>query len=209
MYVPPEFRLEDSAAVEELLNRHDFGLLVTNGQEGPEATHLPFLYDKERGVIEAHLSRGNAQWRRLDALAQEGGQALLIVQGPHAYVSPRWYGTPASVPTWNYLAVHIYGRPRALTDRQSLYDQQRRLAARYENPADWTMDSVDPDVMERLLRGIYGFELPIERIEAKAKLSQNKSSRDRAGVIAALDGEERSDSRETALWMRRLTNLDA
>ena len=209
MYVPPEFRLEDSAAVEELLNRHDFGLLVTNGSEGPEATHLPFLYDKERGVIEAHLSRGNAQWRRLDALAQEGDQALLIVQGPHAYVSPRWYGTPASVPTWNYLAVHIYGRPRALTDRQSLYEQQRRLAARYENPADWTMDSVDPDVMERLLRGIYGFELPIERIEAKAKLSQNKSSRDRGGVIAALDGEERSDSRETALWMRRLTNLDA
>lgn len=209
MYVPPEFRLEDSAAVEELLNRHDFGLLVTNGSEGPEATHLPFLYDKERGVIGAHLSRGNAQWRRLDALAQEGGQALLIVQGPHAYVSPRWYGTPASVPTWNYLAVHIYGHPRALADRQSLYEQQRRLAARYENPADWTMDSVDPDVMERLLRGIYGFELPIERIEAKAKLSQNKSARDRAGVIAALDGEERSDSRETALWMRRLTNLDA
>ena len=208
MYVPPEFRLEDRAAIEALLEKHDFGLLVTDGKNGPEATHLPFLYDRERGVIEAHLSRGNGQWRSLEKLAQAGGEALLIVQGPHAYISPRWYETPASVPTWNYLALHIYGRPRALADRQSLYEQQRRLAARYEDPADWAMDSVDPDVMERLLRGIYGFELPVERLEAKAKLSQNKSARDRAGVIAALEGEERSDSRETALWMRRLTDLD-
>ena len=208
MYVPPEFRLDQSAAIEDLLNNHDFGLLVTVGPEGPEATHLPFLYDKERGVIEAHLSRGNAQWRRLDALAREGGQALLIVQGPHAYVSPRWYETPASVPTWNYLAVHVYGRPSPITDRDRLFAQQERLAARYEKPADWTMDAVAPELLEKLLRGIYGFELPLERLEAKAKLSQNKSAGDRAGVVAALEGEERSDSGDTARWMRRLTDLD-
>ena len=209
MYVPPEFRLDEAAAIEELLNRHDFGLLVSSGPEGPEATHLPFLYDQKRGVIEAHLSRGNAQWRRLDVLAKEGGQALLIVQGPHAYISPRWYETPASVPTWNYLAVHVYGRPSPITDRDRLYAQQQRLAARYEGPSDWTMDAVAPDVLEKLLRGIYGFELPIERLEAKAKLSQNKSAGDRKGVVAALNAEDRTDSRDTATWMRRLTDPGA
>ncbi len=111
------------------------------------------------------------------------------------------------MPTWNYLALHIYGRPRAIADRERLYTQQQRLAARYEDPAVWTMDSVTPDLLEKLLRGIYGFELPLDRLEAKAKLSQNKSAGDRAGVVSALEAEERAESRDTAGWMRRLTDL--
>jgi transcriptional regulator len=207
MYVPPDFRLEDPQVIEELLNTHDFGLLVTTGPDGPEATHLPFVYDAERRLVEAHLSRGNAQWRTLERLAAEGGQALLVVQGPHSYVSPRWYERPAAVPTWNYLAVHLYGTPRPVAEPERLRAQQERLAARYEDPAAWTMEAVDPTTLGKLMRGIYGFELPIARLEAKAKLSQNKTPADRRGVVAALAGEERAEARGTAAWMRRLTDL--
>ncbi len=208
MYVPPEFALDDPQAIEELLQTHDFGLLVTAGREGPEATHLPFLYDPERRLVEGHLSRGNGQWRTLERLAAEGEQALLIVQGPHSYVSPRWYERPAAVPTWNYLAVHLYGTPRPIADPDRLTAQQARLAARYEDPADWTMAAVEPETLEKLMRGIYGFELPIARLQAKAKLSQNKTPGDRAGVVDALDGLDHPDARATAGWMRRLSALD-
>jgi transcriptional regulator len=207
MYVPPEFRLDDPAAIAELLSAHDFGLLVTAGPEGPEATHLPFLYDPAARLIEAHLSRGNGQWRTLDRLAREGGRAMLVVQGPHTYVSPRWYAAPGSVPTWNYLALHLYGTPRPIAERDRLYAQQERLARRYEDPAGWTMGTVPEAAMERLLRGIYGFEMTVERLEAKAKLSQNKTPADRAGVVAALEAAEPADGRATAAWMRRLTDL--
>ena len=119
MYVPDPYALHDQAAIAGLLQRHSFALLVTAAGGAPQANHLPFLYDPGRGpkgTLTAHLARANPQAAELERLAAEGGQALVVFQGPHAYVSPRWYRTSQAVPTWIYLAVHAYGTPEIVAE---------------------------------------------------------------------------------------------
>ncbi|HSR71788.1 MAG TPA: FMN-binding negative transcriptional regulator, partial [Kiloniellales bacterium] len=123
MYVPEVFALRDSEAIAAVLRDHGFAVLVTPGEAAPTASHLPFLFDPARGdhgVLRAHMARANPQWRALERLQAEGGEALVVFQGPHAYVSPRWYGDGPAVPTWNYLAVHVYGRPRLIEEPAAL-----------------------------------------------------------------------------------------
>ena len=137
MFVPHHFHLEDREAIAEILRDFNFALLVTAGPEGLEATHLPLLHEPETkgegfGHLLGHLARGNGQCRAIERLAQAGGEALAVFQGPHAYVSPTWYGDsgPATVPTWNYLAVHIYGQPRLHTEPEATESILKKLAAR-------------------------------------------------------------------------------
>src|ERR1700680_4492985 len=111
MYIPERFREDDKAILKTFIREHSFGILVTQGDDAPCATHLPFLYNAERGhygLLSAHMARANPQWQ---SFASER-EALVIFQGPHAYISPSWYDVAASVPTWNYAAVHVYGIPR-------------------------------------------------------------------------------------------------
>jgi transcriptional regulator len=182
MYIPSAFRAADPAALYELIERHGFGTLVTVLDGAPFATHLPFVLDRGRGVLLGHVARANPHWRAFDGSAE----ALVIFQGPHAYVSPSWYTTAPAVPTWNYAAVHVYGVPRRL-DEPALLDLLGRLVEQYESgrPRPWTMD-LPPDYREKMLRAIVGFEVPMTRVEGKFKLNQNRSAEDRAGVIRAL-----------------------
>lgn len=209
MYVPDHFCLDDPAAVAELLRAHGFALLVTAGAEGVQASHIPLLLDgdlAEPGAARllGHLARANPQVRELERLAAEGGEALAVFQGPHAYVSPRWYAPGPAVPTWNYLAVHVYGPIRPVGEPVALRALMARLIATYEAGAaePYALDGQDPDFVARMLRGIYAFELPVARLEAKAKLSQNRSPEDRARVAAALEREGAGQA--TAAWMHRL-----
>jgi transcriptional regulator len=183
MYIPTAFRADDRTALYDLIERHGFGTLVTVLDGAPFATHLPFLIDRDRGVLLGHVARVNPHARALDG----GAEALIIFQGPHAYVSPSWYATAPAVPTWNYAAVHVYGVP-GLLDEPRLLDLLDRLVSKYESWRErpWTMD-LPADYQQKMLRGIVGFEVPIGRIEGKFKLSQNRSTEDRAGVIRALE----------------------
>jgi len=204
MYIPTAFRAEDRAALYDLIDRHGFGTLVTVLDGTPFATHLPWLLDRARGVLLGHVARANPHWKTLDGTAE----ALVIFQGPHAYVSPSWYTVAPAVPTWNYAAVHIYGVPRLL-DETELLDLLGRLVSQYESGRErpWMMDLPD-DYQSKMLRAIVGFEVPISRIEGKFKLNQNRSAEDRAGVIEALmagDAEERA----LAEFMRRFAAPEA
>jgi transcriptional regulator len=178
LYIPQHFLENDPARLEKLIDTYPFGTLITLADGRPFATHLPFIYDRDAGLLLAHVARANPQWRQLEGQPA----AMAIFQGPHGYISPTWYVEPG-VPTWDYAVVHVYGTGRAIDDAAATRSQVERLAARHErgNRPPWR-----PDYDARMLAGIVGIEIRIERIEGKFKLSQNRSAADRAAVMAKL-----------------------
>ena len=196
MYIPAHFAPDDET-VGELLRNHGAADLVTLTGQGLVATMLPFIYVPEageHGALYGHVARNNDQWK-LPAV----GDALAIVRGPDAYVSPTWYASKAEhgrvVPTWNYVTAHVYGRLVVHDEPGWTEDLVRRLTAKHEaaNAHPWSVDDAPRAFIEGQLRAIVGIELLISRVEAKAKLSQNRPAADVAGVIAGL--RERGDAR--------------
>jgi transcriptional regulator len=194
MYVPTHFAPADEA-VHDLLSNHGAADLVTSGPDGLEATMLPFCYDRERGVLQGHFARNNDHWRRAD-----GQQALVIVRGPDAYVTPTWYASKAEhgrvVPTWNYVVAHVHGAVTIHDDPEWLADLVRRLTDKHEaaRPTPWSVDDAPERFVKGQLRAIVGVEVEIRRVDAKFKLSQNRPEADIDGVVAGLrsTGDERS-----------------
>jgi transcriptional regulator len=192
MYVPAHFAMDDTA-VRDLLTHHGAADLVTATADGLLATMLPFVHDPdagERGALLGHVARNNDQWRH-----EVVGDALVIVRGPDAYISPGWYASKAEhgrvVPTWNYVTAHVYGELVLHDDPAWVEDIVRRLTAKHEAslPHPWAVDDAPPRFIAGQLRAIVGVELRITRIEAKAKLSQNRSDADLEGVVAGLDAQ--------------------
>lgn len=200
MYVPPHFAQTDAATLHAFIERYSFGLLVSDAGGEPFATHLPFLLERTagpHGSLVGHLARANPHWQTL-----EGRTALAVFSGPHAYVSPTWYETENMVPTWNYTAVHAYGRVSLIDDRAELLDILRRSVAVYEAamPRPWVLDTAAVFV-DRLVGQIVGFRLPIDRLEGKWKLGQNHPVERREKVIAALQAGD-GDAPAVAELMR-------
>lgn len=200
MYVPGAFRVDDVDKLTEFVQRHSFATLVTQNADGPFATHLPTLYDRERGAkgtLVAHMARANSQWRHLAS----GNQALAIFHGPHGYVSPSWYRSHPAVPTWNYAVVHAYGVPAVIEDGDRVIEFLDRTVAWYEAavPNPWL--GAPADYRDKLVEAIVAFEMPIDRLEGKFKLSQNRSGEDREGVYEALSRAPDAASRGVAELM--------
>ena len=164
--------------------------LVTAGAAGMVATPLPMLLDADEGVLYGHVARGNPHWRMAS-----GVDGLAIFLGADAYVTPSWYPSKQAggkvVPTWNYLAVHVYGPVEFFDDAERKLDVVRRLTERQEGEraAPWAVSDAPADYIAGQLRGIVGLRMPITRLEAKRKMSQNKSLEDRAGVASGLSSE--------------------
>ncbi len=191
MYRPAHFVEDNRATLRELMRRYDFATLVTMAGDAPVATHLPLLIDDGRGAngtLLGHVSRANKQWRSFG----DGPESLAIFQGPHAYVSPRWYATHPLVPTWNYAVVHAYGTPVIVDDADAKLAIIERLVTTQESvmPEPWRVDDIPGDYREVQLLGIVAFEIEITRLEGKFKMSQDKQPADRAGVIAALEARD-------------------
>ena len=207
MYIPRYFQLEDHEAIAAVLRDHSFGTLVTTFDGEPQATHLPFVFDPDRGqygTLVSHMARANPHWQQFARYGPEGGMALAIFQGPHSYISPTWYGdTDPAVPTWNYVAVHAYGRPVILDDPSAVRALLDQLVDKNEADLDppWKLSQAD-DYVERMIGAIVAFEIPLERLEAKAKLSQNKSDEMRLGAADALEAQGWPDSAAVARLMR-------
>lgn len=203
MYVPSVFKPDAAATLQALIEDYSFATLVSATPSGMVASHLPFLLDRARGphgTLLAHLARANPHAQALD-----GAEALVIFLGPHGYVSPSWYGQHPAVPTWNYAAVHAYGRARLIADEARLRDLLGRLSARYEDgrPNAWRMESLPESYLAGMVKGIVGFEIEITRLEGKLKLSQNRGADDRRAVIAALEASDAAEDRALADYMTR------
>ncbi len=194
MYLPPEFREERVPVLHEAIRQAALGTLVTLGEGGLEASHVPMLIDPEPapyGTLIGHIARANPQWRRPTA----GVQALAMFLGPDAYISPAWYATKRQtgkvVPTWNYVAIHAYGELRFFEDAERLLRLVTRLTETHEagRPEPWAVSDAPEEFIRAQLKGIVGFELPIVRLEGKWKMSQNRRAEDRTGAIEGLRRE--------------------
>jgi transcriptional regulator len=191
MYIPKHFDASDVAWCHALIRREPFAILIGVDEAGaPFATHLPVLLDEAPaplGTLLAHVARPNPQWR----LFGPDRPVLVVFPGAHTYVSPSWYGQHPSVPTWNYVAVHAYGVPKVIEDPGRVRAVLDRLVRTFEEgrPAPWRMDGLSDTYVEAMMRGIVAFEVPIARLEGKAKLSQNRPEADQARVRAALRAE--------------------
>jgi transcriptional regulator len=190
VYLPAHFTIADRDRAFDLIDNLRLGTLVVHTADGLDATPLPFLLQREvgqHGTLVAHLSRANRLWSRVDT----SHEAVVIFQGPQGYVSPGWYPTKAEtgrvVPTWNYVAVHAYGTLSVHDDRDWVEQQVRTLTEQHESamPRPWSVADAPADYIESVLRGIVGLQFDITRLEAKAKLSQNRPA-DVAGVVAGL-----------------------
>ena len=202
MYIPKLFRETDQAALHDLMRANSFATLISQHDGVPYASHLPMLLQADagpHGTLVGHMARANPQWREFDP----GQEVLTIFQGPHAYVSPSWYETELSVPTWNYAVVHAYGTPRVIEDRAALYDILKAVVQMYEAPFEqpWPF-AVPADFVDKMMRAIVGFSIPITRLEGKYKLSQNRPLEDQQRVVEALHEQGDELSTGTAALMR-------
>jgi transcriptional regulator len=192
MYVPAHFAMDD-AQVHELLAHHGAADLITVTEQGLLATLLPFVFEPEagpHGALLGHVARNNDQWR-----VPARGESLVIVRGADAYISPGWYQSKKEhgrvVPTWNYITAHVYGQLVVHDDPAWVENLVRRLTAKHESHMThpWSVDDAPAPFVAGQLRAIVGVELAITRIEAKAKLSQNRPEADVAGVVEGLHAQ--------------------
>ena len=207
MYNPVHFEENRLDVLHAFIRAHPLGALITNGPDGPEATHLPLFLDATAGLLRCHMARANPQWRRLES-GHPDCHALVIFTGPGHYITPNWYPSKHEhgkvVPTWNYAAVHVMGTARLFDDTPSLIRHLNELTdsmeAAFAEP--WSVADAPAGYIEGMAKGIVGVEIAVDRIEGKWKLSQNRSAEDREGVIAGLDKLGSSAGREIADLMR-------
>jgi transcriptional regulator len=204
IYVPAAFKQADRDALHALIESFAFATLISPDAEDPTITHLPLLLDRARGAngtLIGHVARGNPQWRKM----QERPGVLAIFHGPHAYVSPSWYGVHPSVPTWNYAVVHARGTARVIEDAAALEAIVRRLVETYENSraVPWRM-TLPEDYQRGMIGGIVGFEIEIAELTGKFKLSQNRIPADRQKVAEALEAGGAEERQVGALMRARV-----
>lgn len=207
MYTPSSFAIDDLQDLHQQILATRLAMLVTHGEQGLQASHIPLLLDADQGpngTLYGHLAKANPQWKEL----QNGAQAMVIFAGADAYVSPGFYPAKAEhgkvVPTWNYVAVHAYGRAEVFSDADRLLNLVSALTDRHEasRAQPWKVADAPADYIDGMLRAIVGFALPIERLEGKRKLSQNRSAADIAGVREGLAASPDAQDQALAHLMR-------
>lgn len=202
MYTPTSFAESDPETLARFILQYSFATLVSHDGATLTASHLPILLDSSDGkpaTLLGHMARANSQWK-----AAQGSEVLVIFQGPHAYISPRWYAEANTVPTWNYTAVHAQGNFELLDDRETR-ELLTRTVSEYESGMEspWSMDENDPEFHEKLVLQIVGFRIAITRLEGKWKLNQNHSETRRQRVIDQLRKQPQPDGQQVAELMEQ------
>ena len=193
MYIPPAFQELDQAKLFDAIERHSFGLLISQLEGELFATHLPLLVDRQagpNGQLLGHMARANPQWQELN-----GQTVLAVFSGPHAYITPTWYEAENVVPTWNYVAVYVYGKCEVIDDDRATAKIVEDYVATYERgrPTPWRIDA-DAPFFEKLVKMVVVFCIKISRIEGKWKLSQNHPTERREKVARRLAEENHVDA---------------
>lgn len=209
MYMPRHFASDDVAIAHEVIDQNAFAVFLTHGN-ALEISHIPIVRvddGSDYGKLIGHVAKPNPQGTHFDGMVG----ATAIFSGPHAYVSPSWYVTPELVPTWNYAAVHAHGTPVAIeepTEARAIIDD---LVSRFESDdtGNWSTARLSEKRMTGQMKGITAFEMPIDRLEIKLKMSQNRSVDDAASVINALSRSDRESDRGTARMMAQIDRSKA
>lgn len=201
MYIPKIFKNENAEEIEEFIHQNSFGILVSTENGIPLATHIPIELAEREGkkVLYGHLARANGQWRSFD----ENKEVLAIFTGPHAYISASLY-TGENVPTWNYVAVHVYGKIRII-EGQDLWQSLKKLVDKYEQTSEnpVRLETMSEKMVENQMRAIVGFEIEITDIQAKYKLSQNRNAEDYQSVVEHLQQSSDPITRHVSELMQK------
>ena len=191
MYIPAHFLIQNPQDLHTILRDHPLGALVTSGPDGLDANHIPFEFDPSQGphgLLTAHVARANPVWQQ----CQDGADVLVIFRGNESYISPNWYPskheTHRQVPTWNYEVVHVHGRLTVMDEEKFVRRVVARLTREHEasEPRPWKMGDSPPEYIAQMLKAVVGIQVEIQRIEGKAKLSQNREARDRLNAADTL-----------------------
>ena len=201
MYVPKINQVENRAALLAYMRAYSFAAMATSGAGGLMATHMPFVIEEAGGQVTllAHMAKANPQWRDFAG----GGEALVIFMQPHAYVSPRLYDSRQNVPTWNYVAVHAYGRPVLIEERAAKIELQKKLIRQYDEAYLPQLAELPESYMDAKLGAIVSFSMAVTRIDARFKLSQEKNPAERERIAHEFEASGDSVAVETAQLMRK------
>jgi transcriptional regulator len=202
MYIPSAFAENKVSTLHDFIEHHSFGLVISCADRRAVASHLPLLLDRKAGAngsLSGHMARANRQWRQA-----AGQEVLAVFSGPHAYISPAWYQAEQVVPTWNYVAVHAYGRLTLIQDPDALTRLVEDFVQVYEQsmPDPWLLNGREEFVRQKIEQ-IIGFRIDIEHLEGKWKLSQNHPVVRRQTVIQALKERADENSRAVAALMEK------
>ncbi|MDV2684359.1 FMN-binding negative transcriptional regulator [Alkalihalophilus lindianensis] len=198
MYIPSHFRVTDETVAYDIMKEHSFATLFSQHNGMPFATHLPLILNKENTYLYGHFARPNPQWKDI-----KNQSVLAIFHGPHCYISPSWYETNKAVPTWNYVTVHVYGKVELVEDEKELMDSLHEMVLNYETPnSSYRLQDVDAEFITGMSKGIQGFKIRINKIEGKAKLSQNHSTERQELVINQLEEIPNTDEQQISSLMK-------
>lgn len=183
MYIPPKFKLQDETQIRAYIRQYPFATLITAANNYPIATHLPFIVEQEgeQWYLLSHMAKANPQWKLL-----KEHQPLVVFQEPHAYISPTYYEKEENVPTWNYVAVHVYGTVEMLMDTEQAVEVLEKTIAVFEKSFQEQWEQLDDGYKKRLLKGMVAFRIKIQKFEAKEKLSQNKTVQEQQTISEGL-----------------------
>ncbi|MFJ8067214.1 FMN-binding negative transcriptional regulator [Psychrobacillus sp. NPDC096426] len=204
MYIPKYFKVTNINEIIEFMESNSFATIVTTKKGKPIASHLPLGLHKhgEDYYLTGHMAYGNPQWRTFET----GDDVLVIFQGPHGYISSSWY-EHENVPTWNYQAVHVYGQASILGEeelKQDLSELLEKYEKQRENPVLW--DKLSPQLLESQIKGIVGFKIKVQEVQAAYKLSQNRNEEDYHNIVEKLQEEENLNSHQLAEVMEKRKN---
>jgi transcriptional regulator len=203
MYVPRLFHEDNWPEIKKVIEENSFATVVSCNADRPTATHVPLRLVESASrtaKLQGHMSRANPHWR----LFEHESQALVIFAGAHAYVSPRWYDH-VNVPTWNYIAVHVYGKPRLVTAAGEMHELMKGLVDLYEGDTEtdsrYTVEGLPKEFLESQIKGIVGFEISIDEVQASFKLSQNRDQKNYENVITELRKSDDQNAQNVAKVM--------
>jgi len=201
MYIPKNFLITDRQEAISFMQRYSFAAIVTVNNGIPTATHLPFIITQKNDkiILSSHFAKANPQWRDIMNCS-----SLVIFTEPHAYISPKHYEQVNSVPTWNYIAIHAYGKATLIENVEQKIELLEQTIQFYEADylQQWT--ALPDDYKLNMMKGIVGFEIVVDDLQAKKKLSQNKTVKERESIIAELSNKPDSNEKEIAAYMADL-----
>jgi transcriptional regulator len=200
MYIPKYFEITNREEMNEIIHSYGFATLYSSHQGRPYATQLPLLLNEDGNELIGHFAKGNKQWTDI-----VGQQVLIVFQGPHCYISPSWYETQDTVPTWNYVTVHVNGEVELMSDGDTrLMESMKNLTIKYEEPTSgYSLDNVEDTYIESLSKGVVGFSIRIDEIQGKAKLSQNHSQERIERVIDSLKKTGKANEQAISICMEK------
>lgn len=199
MYIPAAFKIKDISEMIEVIQENSFATLFSTHEGIPYATHLPLLFNDKKDCLIGHFAKGNPQWEDI-----ENQKVLAVFHGPHCYISPSWYETNQAVPTWNYVAVHVYGEIELIEHNDELIKSFNNMIEKYEHSnSTYSLTQVDEQRVSNLSKGVQGFKLKIFNMEGQKKLSQDHSNDRRQLVIQKLEEIEHTNERQIARLMKQ------